>query len=462
MQITIYKNFSKEVNSTKQPSGGTAVSCTLKEDTSLLHPVFILQGADFEVNYVSWGSRYYFVDDIVSIRNGAVELHCSVDPLASFKSAIGSSTQYVVRSASNWSARVVDKFYPCTSDVDVSRVSLDNLHTGFVNGGTYVLGTLGGGSASVDGVKYYILTPSDFASLMNYLGDPTQNDMIDYNIIQEISASLQKEIVNPFQYFTSCMWFPFTISSAQVSQPVTFGWWEATGFVCDYIDPSDPNASYAFYQADFTIPLHPDAGGVAQSYLNSAPYTKLLLHCYGFGDIPLDATLFNDSANHKGKVKIYVDYYSGVGLLLVENDTGICVYRGYAQIGVPVQLSQVTQHLLQAAVGVVSSFAAAGQGNFIGMLSGVGDAMEGMLPQVEKAGAYGTRTQFTEIPSVTVIHNRVTPSDVVRHGKPLMQAVSIGSLSGFIICDHVDLDITGTPEEKDYIVRYMESGFYYE
>lgn len=462
MQITIFKNFSKEANSTKQPTGGTAVSCVLKEDTSLINPVFILQGADFEVNYVQWGSRYYWVTDIVSIRNGAVEVHCKVDPLASFKTEIGASTQYVVRSSAMWSARLVDTFYPASTDVDVSRVSLDALHNAVVDGGTYVLGTLGGGSAAVDGVKYYILSPSDFASLMNYLGDPTQNDMIDYNIVQEISAALQKEIVNPFQYFTSCMWFPFTISSAQVSQPVTFGWWEASSFVLDYIDPSDPNASYAYYVADFTIPLHPDCGGVAESYLNSSPYTKLSLHCYGFGDIPLDATLFNSSGLHKGKVKIYIDYYSGVGLLLVENDVGVCVYRSHAQIGVPVQLSQVTQHLLQSAVGVVSSVAAAAQGNFIGMLSGVGDAFDGMLPQVEKSGAYGTRTQFTEIPTVTVTHTKVANSDVVRHGKPLMQAKVLNTIPGYIVCDHVDLDIAGTPEEKEEIVGFMESGFFYE
>lgn len=462
MQITIFKNFSKEINSTKQPSGGTAVSCNLKEDTSLINPVFILNSADFEVNYVQWGSRYYYVNDIVSIRNGAVELHCTSDPLATFKASIGASTQYVVRSAAQWSSRVIDTFYPATTDADTTPLTLTQLHNGFVDGGTYVLGTLGGGSASVDGVKYYILTPSEFAALMNYLGDPTQNDMIDYSIIQEISAALQKEIVNPYQYFTSCMWFPFTISSAQVSQPATFGWWEASGFVLDYIDPSDPNASYAYFTDTFTIPLHPDAGGVATSYLNAAPFTKLLLHCYAFGDIPLDATLFNSTGGHSGRVKIYVDYYSGVGMLLVENDAGVCVNRSYAQIGVPVQLSQVTQHLLQSAVGVISAAGAVAQGNFIGVLSGIGDAMDGMLPQVEKSGAYGTRTQFTEIPSVTVIQNRVTPVDVVRHGKPLMMDKVISTVPGFLICDHVDLDITGTPEEKNQIIGFMESGFYYE
>lgn len=58
MQITLFSGFSKEHNSTKQPTGGTAVNCYLKDNTSLINPVFILDSADFSVNYVQWGSRY--------------------------------------------------------------------------------------------------------------------------------------------------------------------------------------------------------------------------------------------------------------------------------------------------------------------------------------------------------------------------------------------------------------------
>ena len=52
MQITIFSGFSKEHNSTKQPSGGTVVNCYLKDDTSLINPVFVLDSANFSVNYV--------------------------------------------------------------------------------------------------------------------------------------------------------------------------------------------------------------------------------------------------------------------------------------------------------------------------------------------------------------------------------------------------------------------------
>ena len=72
MNITLYR-FSKPNNSTKQPSGGTSISCVLKENTSILNPVFILKNNDFDYNYCKWNNRYYFINDIVSLANNYSE-----------------------------------------------------------------------------------------------------------------------------------------------------------------------------------------------------------------------------------------------------------------------------------------------------------------------------------------------------------------------------------------------------
>ena len=40
MNITYYTNFSKRINSTKQPTGGTTISCRLKAPCSVERPVF--------------------------------------------------------------------------------------------------------------------------------------------------------------------------------------------------------------------------------------------------------------------------------------------------------------------------------------------------------------------------------------------------------------------------------------
>lgn len=464
MQITIYSGFSKEVNSTKQPTGGTAVSCYLKENTSVIKPVFILNGANFSTNYVSWNGRFYWVDDIVSIRNGAVELHCSVDVLASYKSQIGASTQYVTRAASRYDPSIVDNMYPTITKTNTLTNTFSTIHSQVTNGASYVLGVLGGGPGAVDGVKYYILSPSQFADLMDFMTDDVRSGILDAPVT-EISKALQKELLNPYQYICSCMYFPFTISSAQVSQNLRFGWWEYD-YPLDYIDPSDVDGCFATFRENFNISMHPQAGitGGETSYLLGAPYTKLLLHCYGFGDVPIDATLFKGSTTgtYNGKLEIYVDYFSGIGLLLVKNSSNAVVARNWAQVGVPVQIAQTTQSLLNSAVGVVSTAGAIAQGNFIGMLSGIGDAMQGMLPQVEKSGAYGTRAQFNEAPTLTITHTYITPVDRTRHGSPCMDTLTISNLSGYVQVEKPDVDIAGTMEEKNQIAGFMESGFFYE
>ena len=69
MVIEAY-TFSKKMNSTAQPTGsGTQISVVLKENTSVLNPHFLVHNYSFAHNYIKWGSRYYFVDDIISISH---------------------------------------------------------------------------------------------------------------------------------------------------------------------------------------------------------------------------------------------------------------------------------------------------------------------------------------------------------------------------------------------------------
>jgi len=89
MQITLYENFAKKDNSTLRPSiGGTVIDCFLKNSTSITNPTFVLTVENFNITYVKWDDRYYFVSDIMSIKNGVIELSCSLDVLATYKEQI--------------------------------------------------------------------------------------------------------------------------------------------------------------------------------------------------------------------------------------------------------------------------------------------------------------------------------------------------------------------------------------
>ena len=83
MASVSFGTFAKRRNSTKQPSTLSDVrTVTLKEATSQDRPIFICTGNNFNYNYCMWDGKYYFIDEIISLRNNDIEIHCIMDPLA--------------------------------------------------------------------------------------------------------------------------------------------------------------------------------------------------------------------------------------------------------------------------------------------------------------------------------------------------------------------------------------------
>lgn len=469
MQIILYSGFSKEANSTKRPSGGTPVNCVLKENTSVVHPVFILQSANFTINYISWGNRYYFVDDIIALTNDMLELHCTVDVLATYKDSIGASSQYVTRSASAKNPNAVDNLYPVEAGSTTSQTSLTNINSLYYDkDGTYVVGVVSKSSVGDTGITYYSFTSSapsgsSFQDFIAYLFGGTWLDAPT----TEASVELQKELVNPFQYIVSCMWFPFNVLGSSL-QGVKFGYWDAVGITAYVLTQKNYIASDSF-----TLPTHPRA--YEGNYLNGSPYTKHLLTCFSMGDVPIDPDYFVD--NHAGYITLNTDLITGVAELDVLNHEQRIITRSFGQIGVPQQISQINQQLLQSSLQVVDAVGSVTAGmmtssmsqnpipainGVLGGISGVGSAVQSAMPQVRSQGSNGTRVAFRNPAYITTTFKDIVATDSTHNGYPLMERRQIQTLSGFIMVENPDVDIVGTVYEKDQIMSYMTGGFYYE
>ena len=83
---------------------GTSLSGDLRAESSIINPGIrvALDSVPANVNYMyvqDWG-RYYFIDDIVSVRAGIWELRGSVDPLMSFGTALKACTGIAHRAES--------------------------------------------------------------------------------------------------------------------------------------------------------------------------------------------------------------------------------------------------------------------------------------------------------------------------------------------------------------------------
>lgn len=138
-----FYKFSKRKNSTKQPTGaGAQFSVDLKSGTSFISPTLLLNNSGKpDYNYVSFEGSYYFITDIISVRNDLWEIDCIIDPLATAKTAIINSSQYVCYSSSHTSTWLADTRIPLLQSTDVNS---DSSLTGILSTiGSYVLTVVG-------------------------------------------------------------------------------------------------------------------------------------------------------------------------------------------------------------------------------------------------------------------------------------------------------------------------------
>ena len=170
MNVTFY-SFSKRVNSTARPSGGTSYGVTLKEGCSVLRPSIRLiwrsggSPAGWNYAYIPDFGRYYWVTNwSYDERQWTADL--SVDVLASYKNGIGSSSQYVTRSASEYDGDVTDGLYPAkaTPSKATATGSLWSPASTVANQ-VYVMAIMG----QQGWQAYYLLNGTQYAYIANHI-----------------------------------------------------------------------------------------------------------------------------------------------------------------------------------------------------------------------------------------------------------------------------------------------------
>lgn len=101
---------------------GSPVTVNIKDGSSIENPIFILDYSSGYANcnycYYSDFKRYYYITDIIMTPGGRAEVHCSVDPLMSFKEAINGLTCYLSRigDASQRAAFMSDPSFPISNE----------------------------------------------------------------------------------------------------------------------------------------------------------------------------------------------------------------------------------------------------------------------------------------------------------------------------------------------------------
>lgn len=487
--LNLYMGFTKKENSTKRPATGTTLYLQgiLKEPCSIMNPVIKIErlpndAIPGDYTYARWvqADRYYFIEDWVWV-NGLWEVHLKEDVLATFKTEIGNSTEYVLRtdSTTDFNGEITDTTYPATTDIESTTFTLDSIFPTDIDVGCYVVGIISGGSTSAVGaISYYAMTANEFGALKAKL---FSNDNLEIMgiidsggqaLVQDLSQEVLKTMYNPYQYIVSCMWFPFFKSAIPSTSPVTsikIGWW-------DY--PLQGSLIYAqtfeLGNERYAITAHPQAS--RGSYLNYAPYTRRTL-IGRFGTVPVDTTMFivGDFIN----ISYVIDVITGqcYAKIARRRDTNehLLAERNFL-LGVPIQLAQVGTDYLGTAVSALNiapqmvggalKGLATGTGAVMGAIaggaSGIYNTLQSVMPQVETGGQNGSFLAPGNYTRVVEQFYKIVDEDIAHRGRPLCELRQLNTLSGFILCAEGELDISCYDNERKEITRYLTTGFFWE
>lgn len=463
--ITLYK-LAKAVNSTKRPEdSGVAMEGVLKEPSSMLNPsikfnIGTESPNNYNYAYIPVFDRYYWIADW-NWDSGFWIASMKVDVMASWKNSIGASTQYVLRSSHSSDGTITDSLYPCKN-----RLSVNNIpYSLWTAGGTFMIGMISK-DAYKGSVKYYRLSYAEFILLNDYLMRNVDWLDIDWSLITDLSANLMKTLFNPYQYITCCWWFPFDIDGYGVITSMSYGWWSLP------LGAGDIGTNYTReFSATISIPSHPQISrGI---YMQSAPYTELVLIDPVFGTISLQPV------RHINGKKVYIDVVidltNGIGTMQIRGDTSETYITVDAQIGVPMQVSQMGVNYwetyksqLSMKTNALSSLLGGNVADAITSIpSGITNMLDTLLPTFNSVGGNGSFAKFESDllglrPHLQVTQYYAVDDDNIHNGRPLCQDVQISDIPGYIITERPLLNINATETEKNEISAIMEGGFYFE
>lgn len=454
MEIKLWKEFSKRKNSTKLPSMDSAYTKTvvLKDDTSIESPVFRMSGSDFSYNYAYWNGHYYYISDIVSVTNNQIELHCTQDLLATYKSYIQSASAFVKYSTTNFNNNILDG--RISNDTQVLRNSDNSTMMSEIFDGTgcYCVTCVGsnGGISS----KYF-LAAAQFKTLLQNTSNLQNEDNI---------AKLVKQFGSVFGAITSVKYLPFKIQQVG-SENVTLGSW-TTG-----VNAYTMNDTFVRYNtATITIPwVNSENARRSQEtiYISLPAVSKLKLDTAKF--------LYDDTL----KVSYFADYVSGDLMYLLSSNVSNAFEIITTNVATEIQINGYQQSTLGAGLQNFSegtkwfnSFVDFILGDHMsyGTSGNIGTRLGTIGESFYSSGNNGgyNVNALVNISTKIIVecysfaYTEEQANMAVKYGRPCMKVLSLSGLTGYVQTSGASIDIAGLSNDKNEINAMLDSGIYIE
>lgn len=129
--INLYKNSAEpnKVDKTAELSTVGTISGVLRQECSLINPEIIIQydkPPDFNYCYIANFGRYYYVENIVSMRQNLWRVRLRCDVLMTYKTQILNLTARIARQQYTYSYRQIDSEIPFTNDPEITVQDIPN------------------------------------------------------------------------------------------------------------------------------------------------------------------------------------------------------------------------------------------------------------------------------------------------------------------------------------------------
>lgn len=184
-----FGKVAKRKNSTLQGAVSAPYDVLFKTPTSIDEPTITLHhSGDFDYNYAKYKDNYYFVADKVSRNNDLWEVTLELDPLATCKSEILNSTQFVSYSSASGGVWLPDTRIPVLNN---ALVSASSSAIGILDAnGTYILSVVGKESAAS-----YDLTLTNLRDVIASISDWETNGIADINAMISAASSNDNDAI---------------------------------------------------------------------------------------------------------------------------------------------------------------------------------------------------------------------------------------------------------------------------
>lgn len=464
MQIKVWTGFTKRIDSTKQPTGGTSVDVYLKEECTIKSPHFILSSPMYNINYVQAFGNYYFAD-VTNLDGHRCEISCTLDHLATFKSYVSSYTGLVEYTSSSSDVTILDPRNKPTSILTSTPTTMTISGASFNTVGGYILGVLSESANGTSGVvDYYAMTTAQMTAFCQELYTQTLLDKIK----DQFTAAMESLV--------SCIWIPMTGIGGS-STPIHIGrepMVAVGGRIADRI--------VSFTTGLTTISFMTGSGGsgAAMTYLEKAPYCTGELYLPFVGWVPLDM----DLAGYYKSIQLdgWVDILTGDIVYKVKYGGGwVSTFNGNIATKMPVTGASydgigVATGAITAIGGLITAGATLATGGSAALVTaGLATAAGGAMGAAKSAelhtminGGNSSAIGASLGTSPIVVIHQLNPSETAltayqsEQGMPYFKTATLSSLSGYIKCANASVSIPGDGAEQETVNSYLNSGFYLE